>query len=255
MERFNRKKLLAMPIHIVTSRYGLPGLNELLAAETADFAPEDRDRIERARRLAALLHAQDQRVSEPYASHLLRVAIRVIRRYQVTDTDVICAALLHDSVEDHALDLAAVATDAERAAGPAAAALDVLERSFNPRVADLVRAVTNPAWDPSRDKHIQYREHVAASLEHQPWARVVKLSDFTDNGVGLIHTEDEAMERRLARKYAPLVPLMRALAARPDTPLSDEVKAYIDEQLATAAERFTAILAEDTGNHPARATV
>ena len=54
---------------------------------------------------------------------------------------------------------------------------------------------------------------------------------------------------------APLVPLMRELAARPDTPLSDEVKAYIDDQLATAAERFTAILAEDSGNRPAAATV
>lgn len=255
MERFNRKKLLAMPIHIVTSRYGLPGLSELLAAETEGFAPADRERIERAQRLALLLHAQDTRVSEPYASHVLRVAIRIIRHYQVSDTDVVCAALLHDSVEDHDQDLAVLATDAERARGPVEAALAVLERAFNPRVAELVHAVTNPAWDPARDKHTQYREHVAAALEHQPWARVVKLSDYTDNGVGLIHTEDEAMERRLAGKYAPLVPLMRELAARSDTPLSDEVKAYIDDQLATAAERFTAILAEDSGNRPAAATV
>jgi (p)ppGpp synthase/HD superfamily hydrolase len=255
MERFNRKKLLAMPIHIVTSRYGLPGLRELLAAEIEGFAPTDRERIARALRLALLLHAQDQRVSEPYANHVLRVAIRIVRHYQVSDIDVVCAALLHDAVEDHDHDLATLATDAERARGPVEAALAVLERSFNPRVAGLVRAVTNPAWDPARDKHAQYREHVAASLEHQPWARVVKLSDYTDNGVGLIHTEDEVMERRLAGKYAPLVPLMRELAARPDTPLSDAVKAYIDDQLATAAERFTAILAEDSGNRPAAATV
>ncbi|WP_034268590.1 HD domain-containing protein [Actinospica robiniae] len=255
MERFNRKKLLAMPIHIVTSRYGLPGLRELLAAEVEGFAPADREQIARALRLALLLHAQDQRVSEPYANHVLRVAIRIIRHYQVSDIDVVCAALLHDSVEDHDKDLATLATDAERARGSVEAALAVIERSFNPRVAALIRAVTNPAWDPARDKHTQYREHVAASLEHQPWARVVKLSDYTDNGVGLIHTEDEAMERRLAAKYAPLVPLMRELAARPDTPLSDEVKSYIDDQLATAAERFTAILAEDPGNRPAAATV
>jgi (p)ppGpp synthase/HD superfamily hydrolase len=255
MEGLNRKKLLAMPIHIVTSRYGLPGLRELLAAETEDFAPAERDRIARAARLATLLHAQDRRASEPYANHVLRVAIRIIRRYQVTDTDVVCAGLLHDSVEDHALDLAALATDAERARGEVPAALAALERAFNPRMAELVAAVTNPAWDPAGDKHTQYREHVAASLEHRPWARIVKLSDFTDNGVGLIHTVDEAMERRLARKYAPMVPLMRELAARPDTPLADEVKAYIDDQLATAAERFTAILAEDAGNRPAHATV
>ncbi|MBR7835796.1 HD domain-containing protein [Actinospica durhamensis] len=261
MERINRKKLLTMPIHIVSSRYGLPGLRELLSAEIEEseraeaFTDAERARIARAERLGSLLHAQDRRVSEPYANHLLRVAIRIIRRYQVSDTDVICAALLHDSVEDHPLDLAALATDAERERGPVPAALAVLERAFNPRVAELVGAVTNPAWDPARDAHTQYREHVAASLEHRPWARIVKLSDFTDNGVGLIHTEDEAMERRLAGKYAPLVPLMRDLAARPDTPLTDAVKAYIDDQLATAAERFTAILAEDAGNRPAIATV
>ena len=255
MEGFNRKKLLTMPIHIVTSRYGLPGLRATLAAETAGFAPADRDRIARAELIATMLHAEDRRVSEPYANHLLRVAIRIVRRYQVTDTDVICAGLLHDSVEDHAAELAALATDAQRAEGTVPAALRAIEHAFGPRVAELVGAVTNPAWDPARDKHEQYREHVAHSLERAPWARIVKISDFTDNGVGLIHTEDEAMERRLAGKYAPLVPLMRDFATRPDTPLTAEAKAYIDDQLATAAARFTAILADDAGNHPRPAAV
>ena len=29
---------------------------------------------------------------------------------------------------------------------------------------------------------------VTASLHATPWARVIKVSDFTDNAVGLIHT-------------------------------------------------------------------
>ena len=28
--------------------------------------------------------------------------------------------------------------------------------------------MTNPAYDPARDKHVQYREHVAASLDREP---------------------------------------------------------------------------------------
>ena len=28
----------------------------------------------------------------------------------------------------------------------------------------------------------------AAALDGEPWARVIKLSDFTDNGVGIIHS-------------------------------------------------------------------
>src|SRR5438093_720909 len=81
-----------------------------------------------------------------------------------------------------------------------------LARRYTPRVADLVRAVTNPAHEPGRDRFEQYREHVAESLEANPWARVIKVSDFTDNGVGLIHT-DPSRHVRLATKYAPLVPI------------------------------------------------
>ena len=34
-------------------------------------------------------------------NHLLRVAIRILSYYGVRDPDVVCAALLHDAVEDH----------------------------------------------------------------------------------------------------------------------------------------------------------
>jgi hypothetical protein len=43
-----------------------------------------------------------------------------------------------------------------------------------------VAAVTNPVYEPGRDEHEQYREHVTASLRGSPWARVIKVSDFTD---------------------------------------------------------------------------
>jgi hypothetical protein len=31
--------------------------------------------------------------------------------------------------------------------------------------------VTNPEYEPGRDKNEQYREHVTASLDASPWAR------------------------------------------------------------------------------------
>ena len=94
---------------------------------------------------------------------------------------------------------------------------------FGDRVAELVAAVTNPEPEPGRDRHEHYRQHVAASLAANPWARVIKASDFTDNGVGLIHTTGPKLDR-LARKYAPLVPVLKELIARPDTPLSEDAK-------------------------------
>ena len=81
---------------------------------------------------------------------------------------------------------------------------------------------------------------MAASLETSPWARVIKISDFTDNGVGLIHTTGPRLER-LASKYAPLVPVLAELIARPDTPLDDDVKEHILSQLDRARQRFAAI--------------
>jgi hypothetical protein len=101
--------------------------------------------------------------------------------------------------------------------------------------------VTNPEYDPERDRHEQYREHVAASLEKDPWARVIKVSDFTDNGVGVVHTTP-AKAHKSATKYRPLVPMLRELVGRPDTPLSIEAKDHILDQLDLAEVRFAAIL-------------
>jgi (p)ppGpp synthase/HD superfamily hydrolase len=241
MEGLDRGQLKTMPIHAVTEVYGTVGLHELFAAEIDVFDAADQALLLRAERLATRLHADDRRVREPYVNHLLRVAIRIVRYYRVRDVDVIAAALLHDAAEDHPGELADLATDAERAAGPAEAAFAVLARAFSPRVADLIRAVTNPEYDPARDRQEQYREHVAESLERHPWARVIKLSDFTDNGVGIIHTTGPKV-RKASAKYAPLVPRLRDLAQRADTPLDDAAKAHIVQQLDLAETRFRAIL-------------
>lgn len=71
--------------------------------------------------------------------HLLRVAIPILRHYRVRDTDVTCAALLHDAVEDHAADIAL---------GGPQDALGVLAARFGDRAAALVAAVTNPEYQP-----------------------------------------------------------------------------------------------------------
>jgi len=228
----SRPVLTAMPLHAITSTYGEEGLRERFALEIARLPAPDRGRIRRALDLASRLHAADRRQREPYLNHVLRVATRILAYYRVRDPDVLCAALLHDAVEDHAADLSAD--------GSRPGALAAIEAEFGPRVARLVAAVTNPDFDPAADQHEQYRDHVAASLGRCPWARVIKMSDFTDNGVGLIHTTGPLMAR-LAGKYAPLVPVLRELIARPDTPLDQPAKDRILRQLDQAAERLQAM--------------
>ena len=236
MDASERRLVATMPLHAITSTYGEEGLRARFAAEIETWPEPDRRRLGRALDLAGRLHAADVREREPYVNHLLRVAIRIMSHYGVRDADVVCAALLHDAVEDHAAELAGPAGDDGRRA-----ALAALAAEFGPRVPELVAAVTNPEYAPGQDPHEQYREHVTESLRRDPWARVIKASDFTDNGVGLIHVTGPRV-RRLAAKYAPLVPVLRELIALPDTPLAAPARQHILAQLDRAAERFAAVL-------------
>ena len=233
-----RRLLAAMPLHAISSVHGEAGLRERLLMEIAQFPAADWARAGEALALASRLHARDRRQREPYANHLYRVTIRVLSHYRVGDPDVACAALLHDAVEDHAQDITP--------GGTRQAAFAVLAGQFGQRTAGLVAAVTNPAWRPGRDEHEQYREHVTASLQASPWARVIKASDFTDNAVGLMHTTGPKLPR-LAGKYRPLVPVLRELILRPDTPLGPDVKQLIAAQLDDAEHRFAVICRDDTG--------
>jgi (p)ppGpp synthase/HD superfamily hydrolase len=233
MDTGERRLVATMPLHAITSTYGEEGLRARFTAELEVWPEADQLRLNRALSLAAQLHAADRRAREPYVNHLLRVAIRIMSHYGVRDGDVVCAALLHDAVEDHTSDLTPD--------GTRAAALAALAEEFGPRVARLVAAVTNPEYTPDREAHEQYREHVAESLRRDPWARVIKVSDFTDNGVGLIHTTGPRLHK-LAAKYAPLVPVLQELIALPDTPLDAPARQRILAQLGQAADRFAAIL-------------
>jgi (p)ppGpp synthase/HD superfamily hydrolase len=243
-----------MPLHTITELLGEDGLRARLDMEIARLPEPDRPRIRAAAALAAELHRDDRRSREPYVNHLLRVAIRVVHHYRVRDPEVICAALLHDAVEDHPGALAAPRGGPGSESAPAEqdtaavreAAFVALAGRFGTRVAGLVAAVTNPEYAPDRDPDEQYREHVVASLAANPWARVIKLSDFTDNAVGIVWSSADKA-RRVAPKYFPLVDDLRALAARPDTPLDDEVKRHIDDQLLVAARRLAAYVTGGTG--------
>jgi hypothetical protein len=233
-----RQLLSVMPLHAITAVYGEQGLRERFALETARLAePAARWQLKRALQLTARLHACDRRQREPYVNHLLRVALRIMVHYGVRDSEVICAALLHDAVEDHADDLST-------SGRPGAFAL--LTADYGTRVAELVAAVTNPVYAAGIGKDVQYRAHVSESLDACPSARIIKVSDFTDNGVGVIHTTGDKTVR-LACKYAPLVPVLAELTARPDTPLADNVKARILTQLGRATDRFDAIIDASSG--------
>lgn len=243
-----RGDLLLMPLHDITELHGPEGLQARFDLEILRFSTEDQDRLSAARDLALKLHEADRREGgQHYSEHLLRVAIRIVSpsHYGVEDPDVAIAALLHDSVEDHASELVTLAAqDLPLGLSVKEKAFWVISHQFNSGVASLVKALTNPDFDKSDDWQAEYHRHVQQTLLGEPRARIIKISDFADNGVGIHYSQPERLEY-FATKYQPLVPIFRELIMMDDTPLTAAAKQYILRQLDSAEERFARILQKD----------
>ena len=212
LDRPMRDRQIGMlPLSGVTERFGAEGLYRRFALEINELELEEQYVCNRALYVASVLHADDRYKGLPYVSHLLRTAIRLHRDYAVTDAEVLSAMLLHDSVEDHADELV-VATSGllpENTADTTVTerAFTALGIVFSPRVATLVRNVTNtPASKPlsQAEKNVAYAQGVAAKIALSPDTFLMKLSDFTDNAVGIYWSEQTAKVQKLARKYAPV---------------------------------------------------
>lgn len=113
----------------------------------------------RAARFAADRHRDQRRKGadgEPYINHPLGVASVLAVEGGVTDIDVLCAALLHDTIED---------TDTSGAE---------LEAEFGPAVRSLVEEVTDDKSLPKERRKALQIEHASALSDK---ARLVKLAD------------------------------------------------------------------------------
>lgn len=134
-----------------------PGLAERLPAWTVE-------RVRQAVTFAAGHHGDQQRpTGVPYLEHLLEALEVLVRGAGVTEPDILCAAVLHDVVEDTGCTLSDVAA------------------AFGPGVAELVGWVTIPEPVPGQDK-ASLKEEYLRGLTAAPRAAVlVKLADRASN--------------------------------------------------------------------------
>ncbi len=121
--------------------------------------PESLKLIIDALAFAADMHRDQRRKNAeqaPYINHPIALAQILIREGQVTDPTVICAALLHDTIED----TVAEPTD--------------IEQRFGPEICAIVLEVTD-------DKRLPKHERKRLQIEHSPVlsdaAKLVKLAD------------------------------------------------------------------------------
>jgi guanosine-3',5'-bis(diphosphate) 3'-pyrophosphohydrolase len=94
--------------------------------------------------------------ASPYINHPIALADVLVNEGGVTDVEVLCAALLHDTVED-------TATTPEELVG-----------AFGERVARIVAEVTDDKMLPKAERKRLQIEH-AGGLSHE--AKLVKLAD------------------------------------------------------------------------------
>jgi len=113
----------------------------------------------RALAFAAHKHRDQRRkdpAASPYINHPIALADVLVNEGGVTDIEVLCAALLHDTVED---------TDT---------APQEIERAFGARVARIVAEVTD---DQALSKAERKRLQVERAAGLSPEAKLVKLAD------------------------------------------------------------------------------
>ncbi len=94
--------------------------------------------------------------ASPYINHPIALANVLVNEGAVRDPDIICAALLHDTIED---------TETE---------VNELARAFGPRIRDIVLEVTD---DKSLKKTERKRLQVVRAAHASRQAKLVKLAD------------------------------------------------------------------------------
>ena len=140
-----------------TWRQTEPELRRLLPPATCDKVAE-------AVTFALHFHGDQKRpTGAPYVEHLLEALEVLVRGAAVTDRDVLCAAVLHDVVEDTPCTIADV-----RAA-------------FGNRIADMVGWVTKPETEDGADKKAVKEAYLKRLADAPDDAILVKLADRASN--------------------------------------------------------------------------
>jgi guanosine-3',5'-bis(diphosphate) 3'-pyrophosphohydrolase len=121
-----------------------------------------------------------------YVVHPLRVAEHVRHLAKVDDVEVLCAAVLHDTIED------------------SGTRYDELAKAFGDRVASIVAELTNDSRLPKEARHEDMIRR-AATMSRD--AKLIKLADRYDN-LCSIATSDFEKKRRIIAETPRLVAAM-----------------------------------------------
>ncbi len=126
----------------------------------------------------------------PYSAHVVRVCLVASQVFGISDPPTLCAALLHDTLEDTTTDF------------------DDLAEHFGTDVAGWVAALSKDTRRPDDDREAEYKRTLAVA----PWqVQVCKLADIYDNLTDSVHLTPDKRARTLQRTADYLAALKSAL--------------------------------------------
>jgi len=186
----------------VTEEFGTIGLYTRTIDTLERYDLADNELIQLSLQLGLALHSDDYRTNGHYTDHLMRVMLHLIEDFGIRDPNLIAAAPLHDTFEDHPRDLVLALTgekpdtrDSARTLGRQALAL-----LTNEEVVEIIESVTNPLVLPGQNKLEVYTTHTRELVLMSRKGRVLKLADFIDNAGGNHATIGEK-QHKLDEKY------------------------------------------------------
>jgi (p)ppGpp synthase/HD superfamily hydrolase len=169
---------------------GWPALRRRFAGRLAEATLA---RLDAALDFAVARHGgQTRPAGEPYIEHLLEAVTVLVEAVDVTDVDTLCAAVLHDVVED------------------TETSLDEVRERFGERVAELVDWVTKPAPEPGQDADAARAEYMLRLRQAPEMAIVIKLADRLSNVQRLdTHPRPQKRTTYYGETRASIVPLAK----------------------------------------------
>jgi (p)ppGpp synthase/HD superfamily hydrolase len=159
----------------------LDGLRGELDDVIDKLPKEARPELSKALELAEEAHSGQVRDDGTlYIAHPLRVTLSLALELDVWDADLLCAALLHDALED----------------GKQVTFVEI-RKDFGERVAHTVQNLTKPSDSEQNREHInrQYLDRLRRADED---CKLVKLADKLDNVRDAVNSPDAAKRRRTA---------------------------------------------------------
>ena len=193
-----------------------------LMLEVAQLKAPEQVAITNALQLAEKAHdgqlrkpSKENPKGEPYIVHPMRVALVLIEELGLKDHAAICAALLHDVIED---------TDGRIGVGH-------IEEQFGKTVALMVSVLTKPPAKPNIERALQLKVYYDRISKSNIPTRLVKLADRLDNLRDIVEINDRDFQKQYLEETREIY-----------LPLAEEADDYLRDEIEVLCEKLDQLL-------------